>query len=311
MTMDSLQLFVVLLGLFIRKKINAMVLSIALLGLSAFDLISIDKRYLSYDNFREAEEVSNEFTPSPADVQILQDPDHANFRVLNQTVGNFTTESLTSYHHNSIGGYSPAKLGLYQDLIEHQLSKGNMQVFDMLNTKYFIRQDQGGRPVAQQNPGAFGPCWLVKGIRYVNTANEEMLALDSTNLRDTAVVAASFQKSISQNPQYDSTAVLQLKKRENDAISYNCKAATPQFAVFSEIYYTAGWNAYLDGQKTAYVKTNYALRGMYVPAGSHNIDFKFEPTSYQTGRMISIWSTVLIYLAIIMALVVYFRKKDQ
>ena len=304
-------LAVVLLGLFIRKKINAMVLSIALLGLSAFDLISIDKRYLSYDNFREAEEVSNEFTPSPADVQILQDPDHANFRVLNQTVGNFTTESLTSYHHNSIGGYSPAKLGLYQDLIEHQLSKGNMQVFDMLNTKYFIRQDQGGRPVAQQNPGAFGPCWLVKGIRYVNTANEEMLALDSTNLRDTAVVAASFQKSISQNPQYDSTAVLQLKKRENDAISYSCKAATPQFAVFSEIYYTAGWNAYLDGQKTAYVKTNYALRGMYVPAGSHNIDFKFEPTSYQTGRMISIWSTVLIYLAIIMALVVYFRKKDQ
>ena len=138
-----------------------------------------------------------------------------------------------------------------------------------------------------------------------------MLALDSANLRDTAIVAASFQKSIPQNPQYDSAAVLQLKKRENDDISYSCKSATPQFAVFSEIYYTAGWNAYLDGQKTAYVKTNYTLRGMYVPAGSHTIDFKFEPTSYKTGRMITIWSTVLIYLAIILAFALYFKKKDQ
>ena len=300
---------VVLLGLFVKKKINVMVLLIALIALSVFDLISVDKRYLGYDNFREAEEVSDAFTPSPADIQILQDPDHANFRVFNES-SNFTNESLTSYHHNSIGGYSPAKLGLYQDLIEHQLGKGNMQVFDMLNTKYFIRQDQSGKQVAQINAGAFGTCWLVKGIRYVNTPNEEMLALDSTNLRDTAIVAASFQKNIKQNPQYDSAAVIQLKLRQNDAVSYSFKAAAPQFAVFSEIYYTAGWNAYLDGQKTDYVKTNYVLRGMYLPAGSHSIDFKFEPASYNTGRTITIWSTVLIYLAIILAIVLYFKKKD-
>ena len=300
---------IVLLGLFVRKKINVMVLSIALIVLTAFDLMSVDKKYLGYDNFREAEEVSDQFTPSPADVQILQDPDHANFRVFNQS-SNFTNESLTSYHHNSIGGYSPAKLGLYQDLIEHQLSKGNMQVFDMLNTKYFIRQDQSGRPMAQINPGAFGTCWLVKGIKYVNTPNEEMFALDSTNLRDTAIVAVSFKKSIKQDPQYDSTASIQLKQRQNDAISYSFKAATAQFVVFSEIYYTAGWNAYLDGQKTDYVKTNYTLRGMYVPAGNHTIDFKFEPASYNTGRTITIWSTILIYLAIVLAIVLYIKKKD-
>ena len=302
-------LSVFLLGLFVKKKINAMILSISLIALSVFDLVGIDKRYLDFDKFREPEEVSDIFTPSPADVQILQDPDHANFRVFNQSP-NFTNESLTSYHHNSVGGYSPAKLGLYQDLIEHQLGKGNMQVFNMLNTKYFITEDQTGKASAQMNPGAFGTCWLVKGIKYVNTPNEEMLALDNTNLRDTAVVAKTFQKSIKQDPLFDSTAVLQLKQRQNDAITYSIKAASPQFAVFSEVYYSAGWNAYLDGNKVDYVKTNYVLRGMYLPAGNHTIDFKFEPVSFQTGRTITIWSTVLIYLAIVLAIVLYFKKKD-
>ncbi len=302
-------LAVFLLGLFVKKKINAMVLSVSLIVLSLFDLIGVDKRYLDFEKFREPEEVSDFFTPSPADLQILQDPDHANFRVFNQSP-NFTNESLTSYHHNSVGGYSPAKLGLYQDLIEHQLGKGNMQVFNMLNTKYFLTQDQSGKQSAQLNPGAFGTCWLVKGIRFVNSPNEEMLALDNTNLRDTAVVSTSFQKSIKQNPQYDSTAILQLKQRQNDAITYSFKAASPQFAVFSEVYYSAGWNAYLDGNKTDYVKTNYVLRGMYLPAGSHTIDFKFEPVSFQTGRTITIWSTVLIYLAIVLSIVLYIRKKE-
>ena len=302
-------LSVFLLGLFVKKKINAMILSISLIALSVFDLVGIDKRYLDFDKFREPEEVSDLFTPSPADVQILQDPDHANFRVFNQSP-NFTNESLTSYHHNSVGGYSPAKLGLYQDLIEHQLGKGNMQVFNMLNTKYFITEDQTGKASAQMNPGAFGTCWLVKGIKYVNTPNEEMLALDNTNLRDTAVVAKAFQKSIKQDPLFDSTAVLQLKQRQNDAITYSIKAASPQFAVFSEVYYSAGWNAYLDGNKVDYVKTNYVLRGMYLPAGNHTIDFKFEPVSFQTGRTITIWSTALIYLAIVLAIVLYFKKKD-
>ncbi len=302
-------LSVFLLGLFVKKKINAMILSISLIALSLFDLIGVDKRYLDFDKFREPEEVSDIFTPSPADVQILQDPDHANFRVFNQSP-NFTNESLTSYHHNSVGGYSPAKLGLYQDLIEHQLGKGNMQVFNMLNTKYFLMQDQSGKQSAQLNPGAFGTCWLVKGIKYVNSPNEEMLALDNTNLRDTAVVSVSFKKSIKQEPQFDSTAILQLKQRQNDALTYSIKSASPQFAVFSEVYYSAGWNAYLDGNKTDYVKTNYVLRGMYLPAGSHTIDFKFEPVSFQTGRTITIWSTVLIYLAIVLSIVFFIRKKD-
>ncbi len=299
---------VVLLGLFVKKKINALVLSIGLILLSGYDLISVDKRYMSYENYREAEDIDGNFIPSQADAQILSDPDHANVRVFN-TTGSFTNESLTSYHHNSIGGYHPAKLGLYQDLITHQIAKNNINVLNMLNTKYVIVQDQNGRPMAQVNPGAYGNCWLVKGIKFVNTPDEEMLALDSTDLKDTAVLNNSFKATVKQLPQYDSAAFIKLKERQNDKITYDFSAATPQFAVLSEIYYSAGWNAFIDGQKTNYAKVNYVLRGLFVPAGKHSIEFRFEPKSFTTGRTITIWSTILIYLLVIAAAVVYFRKK--
>lgn len=300
-----------LVFLFVRRKLNALVLSIGLIGLTAYDLLGVDTKYLSYSSYQEAEEVAGTFTPTAADQQILKDPDHANFRVFNQSP-NFSQESLTSYHHNSIGGYSPAKLGLYQDLIEHQLFKGNMQVFNMLNTKYFISEQGNGQAIAQMNPMAYGNCWLVKGIKYVNSPNEEMLALDSTNLKDTAVVSKEFQHLVAQPLQYDSAAYIKVKERTNDDITYDFKAATPQFAVFSEIYYNRGWDAYIDGKKTDYAKVNYVLRGLYIPAGTHSIEFKFYPQSYYTGRTITIWCTILIYLSILAAIAWYFRKqKDE
>jgi hypothetical protein len=196
--------------------------------------------------------------------------------------------------------------------MEHQIMKGNMQVLNMLNTKYFISPGQGNRPVAQMNPAAFGNCWLVKGIKYVNGPNEEMLALDSTNLRDTAVIVGKeFQDKIKQAPQFDSAASIKLKVRNNDDISYTFNSTTPQFAVFSEIYYTAGWNAYIDGQKADYVRVNYILRGMPVPAGNHTIEFKFKPESYYKGRTITIWSMVLIYLVVAASIVMYFRNRKK
>ncbi|MBK7885595.1 MAG: YfhO family protein [Chitinophagaceae bacterium] len=309
-TFVLITLAALLLGLFVKKKINALLLTVSLIFLTGYDLLSIDQKYLNADNYREAEEVEANFTPTAVDLQIKQDPDHANVRVFNQTV-NFTNESLTSYHHNSIGGYHPAKLGLYQDIIENQLGKGNMQVFNMLNTKYFIVPDQAGTPVAQINPGAFGNCWLVKGIKFVNTANEEMLALDNTNLKDTAVVNNDFKATIKQLPQFDSSAFIKLAKRENDYISYTFSSSTAQFAVLSEVYYSAGWNAYIDEQKTGYAKVNYVLRGLYVPSGKHTIEFKFEPKSFIIGRNITIWSYILIYLSLIAAIVYYIKNKNN
>lgn len=296
--------------LMLKKKFSALIATVSLTVISLFELINVDQRYLNFDSYKEAEEVSGAFTPTAADQQILADPDHANFRVFNQSP-NFTNESLTSYHHNSIGGYSPAKLGLYQDLIEHQITKMNISVFNMLNTKYFIGTTQDGRTIAQQNPGAFGPCWLVKGIKFVKSPNEEMLALDSTNVRDTAIINDTFKSIVKQLPVYDSSASIKITERQNDKITYASNAATPQFAVFSEIYYNRGWDAYIDGKKTEYAKVDYLLRGIELPAGKHTVEFRFEPKAYYMGNTISFWCMILIYLTLIVTIVLAFKKSKE
>jgi uncharacterized membrane protein YfhO len=165
--------------------------------------------------------------------------------------------------------------------------------------------------MAQLNPGAFGNAWLVKGIKYVDNANEEMQALDSTGLKDTAVVEKKYQSQIKQLPVPDSSAFIKLKQNLNDKIDYTFHSATPQVAVFSEVYYPLGWNAFIDGQKADYVKTNYVLRGMYLPAGDHEIEFRFEPKSYTTGRIITIIANILVFLAIIAAIIFYARRKRK
>jgi hypothetical protein len=304
-------LTLVLLGLFVKKKISAAILIAGLILANGFDLLGIAQRYLNTEKYVEASDFESAFTPTEADLQILKDPDHANFRVFNQTVDVFNDAS-TSYHHNSVGGYHPAKLDLYNDIIANQLAKGNMEVFNMLNTKYFIVPNpQTGKPVAQLNPNAFGNVWLVKSIKYVNTANEEMAALDHTDLKDTAVVENKYKGLIKQAPVADSAASIRLLQNLNDQIEYAYKSTTPQFAVFSEVYYPLGWNAYLDGSKADYVKTDYVLRGMYLPAGEHKIEFRFEPASFSHGRTISIIANLLVMLILAGAIVYYFNKKRK
>ncbi len=304
-------LAVLLMGLYVKKKVSAKILIGALIVLTAYDLIGVALRYLNSNNYIEPEDFESAFIASPAEAQILKDPDHANFRVFNETVDAFN-DATTAYHLNSVGGYHPAKLGLYNDIITHQLSKGNMQVFDMLNTKYFIVQDpQTGKPVAQLNPGAFGNCWLVKGIKYVDNADQEMAALDSTKLRDTAIVENKFKGQVTSPPNYDSIGYIKLVQNLNDKIDYRFSSAAPEFAVFSEIYYPEGWNVYIDGDKAHYVKTDYLLRGMYIPAGNHEIEWRFEPKSFIHGRWISIIANILVALLIIATIVYYSVKKEE
>lgn len=298
-----------ILWLYIKKKISSVLLIVSLIFLTGFDLLGIATRYLNSNNFVEDTDFEAAFTPTDADLQIMQDPDHANFRVFNSSLDAFNDAS-TSYHHNSVGGYHPAKLGLYNDLITYQLAKGNMEVFNMLNTKYFIVQNpQTGRPVAQLNPGAFGNAWLVKGIKYVDNANDEMKALDNTNLRDTAIIEKKYQSQINQMPGPDSSASIKLKQNLNDKITYTFHSSTPQFAVLSEVYYPLGWNAFIDGQKAVYVKANYLLRGMYLPAGDHEIEFRFEPKSFSNGRTITIIANILVFISIIVVIFMYVRKR--
>jgi hypothetical protein len=299
-----------LLGLFIRKKIKPVILLGGLLVLSTYDLLAVSNRYLNAESYVEQSELDGAQAPTTADQQIKADPDKG-YRVFDESSRNNPFEdSRASYFHNSLGGYSPAKLGLYQDLIDNQLSKGNMQAYNMLNTKYFIQADpRTGQPIARLNAAAFGPCWLVKAIHYVKDGNEEMKALDSINVRDTAIVQQQFASRVKFMPVADSTASIRLVDNLNDKIDYKFSSKTNQFAVFSEVYYDKGWNVYLDGNKADYLRVDYLLRGMPVPAGDHAIEFRFEPHSYQLGMMLTSWFSLAIYALLIAGVVVEWRKR--
>ncbi len=314
---DLVRLFVYVLlgGLLIwlgaKKKLKPAVAISLLAAVSFIDLITVDSRYLNKEHYVPEDEYLQGFIPTAADLQIKKDTGY--FRVVDQTNGNpFDGNSRASYFHNSLGGYSPAKLGLYQDLIEHQLNKGNIEVYNMLNAKYFISNDPAtNKPVAQLNPSAYGPVWFIKAIKYVNNANEEILALDSLSLRDTAVIDKREQSKITVAPQYDSTATISLVKNINDEIIYQSKTASNQFAVFSEIYYPKGWKAFVDDKETPIVKVNYVLRGLNIPAGNHTIRFAFEPASYKKGMYISLVAGIVSLLILLVCGLLLYRQNKK
>jgi hypothetical protein len=307
-------LAVLLVGAYLKNKIKPTVMIIGLLLLSTIDLLAIDRRYLNDDNFVEAEDYESHFVAREADKQIMADPNKP-FRVFDNTEDPFqlsTASALTSYYHNSIGGYSPAKLSLYQDIIEHQLSRGNMEVYNMLNTKYFITQNPAtGASMAQLNPNANGPVWFVKAIQFVPNADAEMNALSTLHLKDTAVAQQKFASQVKQQTQFDSSATIKVTEYLNDKITYTSSSNTNQFAVFSEVYYPHGWNAYIDGQKADYIKVDYVLRGMSVPAGKHTIEFRFEPQSYKTANTLMLIATLLTFALLIAAIVFEFLKRRK
>ena len=180
----------------------------------------------------------------------------------------------------------------------------------MLNTRYFIQQDRAtGQPVPRQNPDAFGPCWFVREVKFVKNADEEMKALDSTSLKETAIIQEKYKANAGKAPVYDSSATIQWLENLNDIVKYKSNSSSEQFAVFSEIFYDHGWNAYIDGKPAPYVKVDYILRGMSIPAGSHDIEFRFEPSSYKTGNMLMLIGSLLAYGLIIAAIVTDRRKK--
>jgi uncharacterized membrane protein YfhO len=165
--------------------------------------------------------------------------------------------------------------------------------------------------MVQMNPNAYGPVWLVKQLQFVADGNAEIQALDSTNLREVAVVQEKFKEAAGAAPVYDSTASITWVENRNDLVVYKSSAASPQFAVFSEIYYDKGWNAYLDGKLVPHVKTNYLLRGMGIPAGQHTIEFKFEPKAVALSKTITTVSTILLLLLLVAGAVVEYRKKKE
>jgi len=289
--------------LFAKNKISALVAAIILLVVSTLDVTIVSKAYLNDESYVSADEYNSEnFSPNAIEQEILKDKD-PNFRVFNMagtSTGSTFSESRTSYFLKSIGGYHPAKLRTYQDIIEKYLSgRPNPAVLNMLNAKYIVVQDpQNGQPGLIKNPDVYGNCWLVKNIITVDNRVEAIKALGTTNLKDTAVIEKSLLPNLSQ-PQWDSSSYIRMTKFDNDAVEYEANCNGPQFAVFSEVYYPKGWNAYLDGKKTDYYNVNYILRGMPLPAGKHSIKFVFEPASVKQGRSIMFIASILIGLILI------------
>ena len=306
---------ILLLGVlyaYLKNWIKPLVAGIILLFISSIELTMVSHKYLGDDYYVSTDDYANtNFAPSNIDNQILQDKD-PNFRVFNMTGGNPYAESRTSYFHKSVGGYHPAKLRIYQDVIEKYLSaRPTPAVLNMLNTKYIVVQDpQSGQAGVIPNPDAFGPCWLVKNVKLVDDQVAAIVALGNTNLKDTAIVEKSFTKNVIQ-PQTDSTSSIKMIKYNNDAIEYEANCNGPQFAVFSEVYYPVGWNAYVDGKKTDYVNANYILRGISLPAGKHTVKFVFEPASVKQGTSIMFISSIFILLIFVGGLFMAWRENNK
>ena len=296
----------VVLWLFLKQQLKYTTSIIAFAVLILFDLVQVNLRYVNADDFKEARAIDKPFKASAADLQILKDKSH--YRVANFSTDPFQ-DGRTSYFHKSIGGYHAAKLGRYQDLIEFQLSKQNMQVYNMLNVKYFIIPGDDGEEVAQQNPDANGNAWFVKNIKYVQTADQEIRALDSTLTKSTVVVNENnIHKKITLSSEVDSLAYIRLTEYSLNSLTYETSSKFDEFAVFSEIYYKDGWKSYIDGELQLYTNVNYILRGLEIPKGEHIIKFKFEPSVIKTGNTISLISYALMLL-IPVSWFFYYKKK--
>ncbi|HQU94866.1 MAG TPA: hypothetical protein PLO39_01890 [Saprospiraceae bacterium] len=269
------------------------------------DLISVDKRYLPNSKFIYPSEISQAEEPRNVDTEIMKDKG-LSYRVADFTTNMFQDAYLSNFH-KSIGGYHAAKLAIYQDVIEKYLSnpKDHFQVFNMLNAKYFIG-GQGEQLFAQQNPNAMGNAWFAKDIKWVDTPQQELDGLGDTTNAHSAVVNKSFKSSVKENGLiYDEKATIEMTKYIPDAMTYTYQASSPQFAIFSEVYYpeNKGWHVYIDGKrKEGIVRTNYVLRGIEVPAGKHTLEMKFEPASYYLGQKIGRIGSILLILLILGAI---------
>ena len=300
---DSLRslFFILLTGLsiylFHTKKIKMVAFAAVLAVLVLADMLPVNKRYLNADDFVKARKMEQPFQKTAVDAQILADKE-LNFRVYN-LAERLDAGARTSYFHNNIAGYHGAKLKRYQELIDMQLSKANASVVNMLNTKYIIRKGPSGDLIVSQNPSRYGPAWLVKEVKVVANADEEMSLLSTFTPSNEALVDQRFGLS---NTSYSATGSIQLTSYEPNHLVYDVNTEEASFAVFSEIFYDKGWNAYINGELNEHYRVNYVLRGMNLPKGEYQVEFKFEPQSVAIGSSISLVCSIMIYLLLASAI---------
>ena len=305
---DSLRslIFIILgLGLLIlyAKKIitNKATFVCMLTAIMLIDLFSVGKRYVNSDNFTRPAIAETTFNKTAADEAILQDK--SNYRVYD-TQGLFSARS--SYFHKTIGGYHAAKLTRYNDLLDRQITKGNMGVLNMLNTKYFLSGDK-----YQQNPDALGNAWFVSDIDYVANADEEMAALDSLDTSTAAVADKKFASILGNASAIAPGDTIYETTYAPNKLTYKVHTKNGGIAIFSEIFFPWGWVATIDNNPVEIARANYLLRALRIPAGSHDIVFKFDPVSLKVTNNISLASVSLIFLLLLLAIFMEIRKRKE
>jgi hypothetical protein len=315
----------IFLFLYLNKKLTKELLLVCLSIFLLADLWPVGRRYL--DKYQPKAQYDAAPQKSSADEQILQDKS-LDYRVLNLSTNTFNDAS-TSYYHKSIGGYHGAKLKKYQEIIDFHLDKeidnfynglntavqndslmqihtAKLGVLNMLNTKYVIvpAKDQ---VFAITNPQANGNAWFVKNIKTVANADSEIVALYHINTKYDAIVQDKNKGTIASS--YNNDGKITLQSYKPNELIYETENKEKGFAVFSEIYYPKGWNAYVDGNLTPYTCVNYILRGMELPAGKHKVEFKFEPSIYNTGNSIAMIGSLILFITI--GVSVYFSMKKK
>ncbi|MFC2116181.1 YfhO family protein [Bacteroidota bacterium] len=284
-----------LIYLVLEKKIKAQAAIAVFAGLMLLDMWIVDKRYFNNDSFVPKRNVETAYQPIQADLDILQDPDLF-YRVYDIASGPFTS-TRASYFHKSIGGYHGAKLRRYNEVIASHISKNNMDVLNMLNTKYFILPVQNGEPAARENPEALGNAWFVKRISQVTSADEEIAALDNFDPSEEAIIDERWAEYIQEfSFAEDSNASIILTEYRPNRLEFEFRSEVDQLTVFSDIYYEKGWNVSIDGEPAENFRANYILRAMVIPAGSHEIVFHFDPSTYHVGRTFTATSSILLLL---------------
>ena len=262
-------------------------------GLAALilaDMLPVDKRFFNNDNFVKAKDNEAYFKMQPWEEQILQDKS-LDYRVLNLTANTFN-DARTSYRLKSIGGYHAAKLRRYQDLIDEHISKMNWRVLNMLNTKYIVTR-QGVVP----NPEAMGNAWFVNDIQFVPTPDDECAALNTLDLRTTAVADEKFREVLTCEPQPSESDKIVLTEYAPDKLTYTSTLSHERVAVFSEIYFPEGWHLYIDGKEVQIGRVNYVLRAAVIPAGEHSLKMEFVPEALALDK----WSMLFVILGIMLS----------
>lgn len=312
-TQDSLRtLILVLLAagviwLFIKKKISETIAIVSFAVLILFDLVGVDRRYVNNDNFVSSIQVNKPFSPNQADAAIMKDQSH--FRVFDLTSGG----AKASYFHNSLSGYHAAKLKRFNELNDFHISKNNINVLNMLNTKYIIAEDEENQVFPYTNTDANGNAWFVKEVALVGSANDEIMLLDSLDTKNKAIYTKidTGQPSLDKTYQVDSTAQISVVEYKPNYIKYESSNSNEGFAVFSEVYYGNGWQSYIDGQLAPHFRVDYVLRGMQVPAGNHTIEFRFDPEVVKTGSRVSLASSIIFIVLLIGGLFYEFRNTSK